>query len=97
VAIERLRVTVVYALPDAQRAIELEVPAGTTLGQAVERSRLLEALTPADIAQLGYGIHGRVWPADTVLADGDQVEIYRPLPLDPKQRRRQRVRDRSGR
>jgi len=33
--------------------------------------------------------------ADATLADGDRVEIYRPLLLDPKERRRQRAARRS--
>ena len=37
------------------------------------------------------GIFGRVMEADTVLRDGDRVEIYRPLEADPKEARRARV------
>jgi putative ubiquitin-RnfH superfamily antitoxin RatB of RatAB toxin-antitoxin module len=37
------------------------------------------------------GIFGVVCAPDTVLRAGDRVEIYRPLPVDPKQARRQRA------
>jgi hypothetical protein len=40
------------------------------------------------------GVFGKRVPPDTPLADGDRVEIYRALLLDPKERRRQRARQR---
>lgn len=100
--VERLRVDVVLATSAWQRVVSLEVPAGCTLRNALERSHLLDGLDAAELASLTFGIHGRQMPPDTLLADGDQVEIYRPLPLDPKQRRRRGaaaagVRDRSDR
>lgn len=81
---------VVLATPLEQRVVSLELPAGTTLRNALERSRLLDGLDAAELALLTFGIHGCRMPADTLLADGDQVEIYRPLVLDPKLRRRRR-------
>jgi putative ubiquitin-RnfH superfamily antitoxin RatB of RatAB toxin-antitoxin module len=42
----------------------------------------------------GTGIYGRRVTLDTKLADGDRVEIYRPLRADPKEARRQRARRR---
>jgi putative ubiquitin-RnfH superfamily antitoxin RatB of RatAB toxin-antitoxin module len=43
----------------------------------------------ADLRALG--IYGKRVRADAQLADGDRVEIYRPLLLDPKERRRRRA------
>jgi len=42
-------------------------------------------------APLGVGIHGRRVPLDAPLADGDRVEIYRALLVDPKEARRRRA------
>ena len=36
------------------------------------------------------GVWGRVQPLDHVLRDGDRVELYRPLTVDPKEARRLR-------
>jgi putative ubiquitin-RnfH superfamily antitoxin RatB of RatAB toxin-antitoxin module len=36
-------------------------------------------------------VYGRRVSAETRLADGDRVEIYRELLIDPKERRRQRA------
>jgi putative ubiquitin-RnfH superfamily antitoxin RatB of RatAB toxin-antitoxin module len=38
------------------------------------------------------GVFGRSVAAQTQLADGDRVEIYRPLAQDPKEQRRRRAR-----
>ena len=85
-----VEVEVVYALPDEQAVVSLALPAGSTAADAVERSGL-RARFP-DIAEgAKLGIHGRIVAADTRLAPGDRVEIYRPLVGDPKQARRRRA------
>ena len=96
-SIDQLRVEVVYAAPDAEHALRLEVPAGTSIRGAVERSRLLETLPAALAATCCFGIFGVVQPAETPVQDGDRIEIYRPLPDDPKSIRRRRAsRRRAG-
>jgi putative ubiquitin-RnfH superfamily antitoxin RatB of RatAB toxin-antitoxin module len=86
-----LAIEVVYATPAEQVLIALEVPAGTTAGEAVVRSGILQRLPDLDAARLELGVFGRGVPAATVLGDGDRVEIYRPLNADPKQARRRRA------
>src|SRR5690606_42087026 len=44
----------------------------------------------------GVGIFGRQCRADTPLADGDRVEIYRPLTYDPMVSRRRRAEHRRA-
>jgi hypothetical protein len=90
----------VFALPSTQRVVSLAVPAGTTLRQAVERSRVLDDVAAEVVSTLTYGVFGRALPPDALVRDGDRIEIYRPLALDPKQRRRRAggvVKVRSGR
>lgn len=82
---------VVYALPDEQFVAELRLPAGATAGEAIERSGVLQRFPEAGNPQLRCGLFGRVCEHGTVLADGDRVEIYRPLDDDVKTRRRERV------
>jgi putative ubiquitin-RnfH superfamily antitoxin RatB of RatAB toxin-antitoxin module len=86
-----LAIEVVYATPAEQVLIALEVPAGTTAGEAVVRSGILQRCPDLDAARLDLGVFGRVVPAATVLGDGDRIEIYRPLKADPKQARRRRA------
>jgi uncharacterized protein len=84
-----LKVEVVYALPGGEEAVTLQLPAGATADDAVRASGLLDKISPGKI-----GIHGKVVRPETPLADGDRVEIYRPLLIDPKEARRRRARTR---
>lgn len=85
-------VEVAYALPDRQTLLRLDVPAGTTLADAVRRSGVLEAHPEIDLTSAKTGIFGHHAPSDHVLRSGDRVEIYRPLIADPKAARRKRAR-----
>jgi len=88
----RRSVQVVYALPDRQRVVDVELPAeGLTARAALQLSGLL-AEFPEILAQpLVLGIHGVVCEPDRPLRDGDRVEVYRPLRADPRARRREQV------
>ena len=85
-----LRVELIYALPERQVIIEMEVMPGTTVGQAIDQSGI--AQRGADMARATVGIFGKRVTRETVLTAGDRVEIYRPLTADPKALRRQRKR-----
>ena len=94
--IERAHVEVVYAAPDQQWQLELDVPVGTTLRGVLERARVFERLSAAVQQGMSYGIFGVPCGPDTVVGDGDRIEIYRPLVDDPKAiRRRRGVRPRA--
>lgn len=81
-----MRVEVVAAWPSRAQITTLALPPG---------SRVRDALRAAGIKADAVGIFGKRVDADARLADGDRVEIYRPLELDPKERRRQRARKRG--
>jgi putative ubiquitin-RnfH superfamily antitoxin RatB of RatAB toxin-antitoxin module len=86
-----MKVTVVYAAPGVEAIEPLEVPPGATVDDAVARSGLLSRLPmPSPVS---FAIHGQRARADTPLADGDRVEILRPLVADPKAVRRARAAD----
>lgn len=84
-----LAVTVAYAAPGVEAIVPLALPPGATVGEAVAASGLVARLgLPATI---GYAIHGQRAGPQTPLADGDRVEITRPLVADPKAVRRDRA------
>jgi len=89
-----LQIEVVYARADAQTIIRLSLPSSTTVQDAVERSGILRQL-PRD-ASLGYGIFGRRVSGNHRLSDGDRIELYRPLEVDPRVARRRRAKPRRG-
>lgn len=61
----------------------LQVAAGTTVSQALQAVG-----KPAVPGRLG--IWGQLQPPDRLLSDGDRIELYRPLQVDPKEARRLR-------
>ena len=86
-----LSIDVCYALPDRQTLISLQLPQGATLEQAIGASGILERHPDIDLAKQKVGVFGKLKPLDTVLADHNRVEIYRPLIVDPKLARQRRV------
>lgn len=79
-----MKVSIVYALAKRQIWLNIEVPEGATLREAVERSGLLARCPEIDLDRQKVGVFGKVSALETKLADGDRVEIYRPLIADPK-------------
>lgn len=88
---ELIDVEIAYARPDTQLILKLRVPEGTTLEQAVRESGILERFPDIDLARNQVGIFGKLNKTDTVLRNGDRVEIYRQLIADPKEVRKQRA------
>ncbi|TVO62310.1 RnfH family protein [Spiribacter vilamensis] len=87
-----ITVEVAYALPSDQRLISLDLPSGATAREAIQQSGLLAEFPGLDPAESGIGIFSQPVDLDTALNDGDRVEIYRPLQIDPKAQRRARAR-----
>ena len=83
----RLRIEVVRARPERQETVALELEQGATV-----RVALRAAGMPLDQP---VGIYGRRVALDARLADGDRVEIYRPLRVEPKEARRRRALNRT--
>jgi len=75
------------------RAIEipLRLPRGATVSDALAQSGLAALHPELDVAAAPVGIFGRRVESKRALADGDRVEIYRPLVADPKTARRKRA------
>ena len=88
-----IMVEVVYALPDKQRLLRLNLPAGTNMREAVLRSGIQQHFPGLDVQQAPLGIFGKAVarPEERVLEEGERVEIYRPLLADPKEVRKQRA------
>ena len=63
--------------------LALQLPAGSTAAQAL-------ALAGWDREGVSLGIWGRKVGPDEVLRDGDRLELYRPLTVDPMQARHRR-------
>jgi putative ubiquitin-RnfH superfamily antitoxin RatB of RatAB toxin-antitoxin module len=91
----RLSVTVAYATPDIEAIVVVTLSAGATVADAIVQSGIVERLA-LDPAELETALFGRRVSRETPLAEGDRVELTRPLIADPKHVRRRRAADPSG-
>lgn len=86
---DTISVEVVAGLPRRQLLVDLELSPDATVADAIERSRILKRFPEMDRDDVQFGVWGKVVAPDRVLKDGDRVEVYRPLAMDPREARRQ--------
>ena len=86
-----MNVTVVWATSSIQDVVGVDVPAGATIADAVARSGLL-ARYGIDPATVGFAIYGKRSRGNLALADGDRIELTRPLEVEPGAARALRAR-----
>jgi putative ubiquitin-RnfH superfamily antitoxin RatB of RatAB toxin-antitoxin module len=86
-----LHVSVVFS-PRAGEvdAVDLLLPAGATVADALAASGMQARHPGHDLAALPVGLWGAFCERSDPLRDRDRVELYRPLRVDPKEARRQR-------
>jgi putative ubiquitin-RnfH superfamily antitoxin RatB of RatAB toxin-antitoxin module len=87
----KLRISVAVALPGRQEVVELRLEEGATIADALEAAQLRNRF-PDLRGDEAVGIWSRTCSRDTLLRDGDRVEVYRALRADPKAMRRARAR-----
>ncbi len=92
-----IRVEVAFARPDKQKIIALDVEEGVSAVDAVKRSGIVTLFPEIDPDNDNMGIFGKAIknPSAHELRDGDRVEIYRPLKIDPKQARLNRAKKKA--
>lgn len=84
-------VTVVYARPGVRHVLRVELEPGATIAQAIDASDLLSLEPELRNGTLDAGVWNRVAKLDAIVRDGDRIEVYRPLTVDPKEARRIRA------
>ena len=87
---DSVQVEVVYcAQPSQIDSVTLQLPVGATLADALQASGIAQRHALA-AEGLRLGIWSKLREPGTVLREGDRVEVYRGLKVDPKEARRQR-------
>jgi uncharacterized protein len=79
-----MNIGVAYADKFKRLWLQLEVPDGSTVREAIERSGLLPQFPEIDLATQEVGIFGKIVKLNARVSDGDRVEIYRPITADPE-------------
>lgn len=88
-----IHITVAYATPQQQVELPVTLDAHCNISLAIKKSGILDQFPEIPFPDIEVGVWGKRLPLDGPLHDGDRVEIYRPLIIDPKEARRQRARD----
>jgi putative ubiquitin-RnfH superfamily antitoxin RatB of RatAB toxin-antitoxin module len=89
-----IRITLVQSVaPRKVLESTVHLPAGAVLKEALP----IAVLKFAEEGTLQCGIWGRAMPLNASLQDGDRIEVYRPLQVDPKVARRQRFASQGAR
>jgi putative ubiquitin-RnfH superfamily antitoxin RatB of RatAB toxin-antitoxin module len=87
-------IEIVYVTPLKEAlCIKVECPPGASVTDALTASNIY-TLYP-ETKSLPFGIFSKKTTPDRILSPGDRIEIYRPLVLDPKEKRRHLARKRK--
>ena len=93
-----VHVTVVYSATARHvDEIHLHVPAASTLQQALDLAGVLQKYPALRLDTLDVGVWGKPAELAQGVQDGDRIEIYRPLTVDPKVARRTRFKGQGAR
>jgi putative ubiquitin-RnfH superfamily antitoxin RatB of RatAB toxin-antitoxin module len=89
------RCTVAYATRERQFLWSVELPGAASIADALAAARASAARAGEEAgipwSTAAIGIFGEPRTREDICADGDRIELYRPLRADPRERRRQRV------
>lgn len=85
----KISIEVAFALPAKQWLRALTIPASQPAGAAIDACGLREAFPGFDFDACSIGVWGREIERSARLRDGDRIEVYRRLELDPREARRQ--------
>lgn len=88
----KITAEVVYAAAGKQILRQVELAEGSTVKQAIDASGITGMLPDGAIDVSHLGVFARRVASDQIVQNGDRIEIYRPLMLDPMEARRRRAR-----
>ena len=87
-----MKVQVVYVNDGSECVIEIDVAESATVKDAIIGSGILKKYPEISLSKNQVGVFGEVVSQDQILTEGDRVEIYRSLKMDPMEARRLRAR-----
>lgn len=79
-----MQVGATYDNGKKQAWLKVDVPDGCTARQVLELSGLLKMFPDIDLDTQKVGIFGKIIKLDTVIEEGQRIEVYRPITADPE-------------
>lgn len=92
-AADKIQVEVAYATPESQVILPVLVEAGSSLFDAVVHSGIVQQFPEIDPEVIPMGVFGKSVrkPKEQEVLEGERIELYRPLKIDPKAARANRA------
>lgn len=89
----KIWIEVAYAEAQQQLIKPLQVEQGTSLYEAAKLANMEATFPNLNLEQVKMGVFSKLSakPKEQVVEEGQRIEIYRPLALDPKQIRIKRA------
>lgn len=84
-----IEIELVFASAERQRLLAIQAGAGVTVAEVISQSGIDLYFPGERIDELAVGIWGKLVGRDHIVRDGDRIELYRPLEIDPREARRQ--------
>ena len=78
-----MNVGVCYAEADRQLWMRLEVPDDSDVEKVIELSGILQQYPEIDLSIQKVGVFGKLAKLNAKIREGDRVEIYRKITVDP--------------
>ena len=91
-----ISVEVVFAGDQQQKIIQLSVPSTSCIAEVIRCSGILSDFPHIDLKKNKVGIFSKLHTLDSQVEDGDRIEIYLPLMVDPKKIRRNRAKKQNS-
>lgn len=79
-----IAIGVAYATSKEQAWLDINVLQGASIQEAIELSGILKKFPEIDLKSQKVGIYGEIKELATIVEEGDRVEIYRPIKIDPE-------------
>jgi len=89
-----LHVEVAYASPGQQKILTVQIQEGDTVEVAIKKSGILDLFPEINLQSQQVGVFSKTKQLTDFLSDGDRIEIYRALLIDPKEARRSKAKRR---
>lgn len=86
-----MRVECIYLTNKESYFIALTVEEGAAIKDVIQASGVLEQYSELELEALNVGVFGEKKNLMDVVRQGDRVEIYRPLLINPMEARRSRA------
>jgi uncharacterized protein len=86
-----IHIEIAYGGLNHQKIYALDVEEGITIQEALHLSTLSHDFPEVDLAQCKVGVFAKRKTLTDVVQEGDRIEVYRPLLIDPKEARRKKA------